>query len=176
VLNIRIPAYKRRKMRGIGTGCAVLASQYIHPEFGFFCSTPRFRRRLRLVLACLVVAGVGAAVMARSDRPELDAAVTRVDTASIVETVPATSLTPFASLSSSRAVVEGASPASDKPRCVGDALADLDGNCVSIKLRKPRMVGLNGFAVGRRPSPGRMIGGICSRAGKEFRLDGSNKG
>jgi hypothetical protein len=37
-------------------------------------------------------------------------------------------------------------------------------------------VGLNGFAVGRRPSPGRMIGGICSRAGKEFRLDGSNKG
>ena len=39
-----------------------------------------------------------------------------------------------------------------------------------------KYVGLNGFAVGRRPSPGRMIGGICSRAGKEFRLDGSNKG
>jgi hypothetical protein len=118
----------------------MLASQYIHPEFGFFCPTPRFRRRLRVALACLVMAGVGATVMARPDHPELDAAVTRVDAASIVETVPATSLTPPAPLSSNRTVVEGAHPASDKPRCVGDALADLDGNCVSIKLRKPRMV------------------------------------
>jgi hypothetical protein len=75
--------------------------------------------------------------MALADRPKSDATVTRVDAASIVETVPATSLTPFAPLSSNRTVVEGARPASDKPRCVGDALADLDGNCVSIKLRKP---------------------------------------
>ncbi len=32
------------------------ASHYIHPEFGFFRPTPRFRRRLRVALACLVVA------------------------------------------------------------------------------------------------------------------------
>jgi hypothetical protein len=37
------------------------ASQYIHPEFGFFCPAPRLRRRLRVVLACLAMAGVGAA-------------------------------------------------------------------------------------------------------------------
>jgi hypothetical protein len=37
-------------------------------------------------------------------------------------------------------------------------------------------VGLNGFAVGMRPSPGGMIDGIGSRAGKESWLDGSNKG
>jgi hypothetical protein len=140
VLNIRILAHKRRGVRGIGIDCAVLASQYVHPEFGFFCPTLRFRRQRRLALACLVVAGVGAAVMARADRPKSDATVTRVDAASIVETVPATSLTPFVPLSSNRTVVEGARPASDKPRCVGDALADLHGNCVSIKLRKPRMV------------------------------------
>jgi hypothetical protein len=79
-------------------------------------------------------------MMAPADRPGPDAAVTRVDAASIVETLPATSLTPFAPLSSNRTVVEGTHSASDKPRCVGDALADLDGNCVSIKLRKPRMV------------------------------------
>jgi hypothetical protein len=41
---------------------------------------------------------------------------------------------------------------------------------------KPEAVGLNGFAVGRRPSPCGMIEGICSRAGKVSRLDGSNKG
>jgi hypothetical protein len=136
----RISAHKRRGVRGIGIGCAVPASQYIHPEFGLFYPTPRFRRQLRVALACLVVAGVGTTLMDRAERPELDAAVTRVDAASIVETFPATSLTPFVPLSSNQTVVEGARPASDKPRCVGDALADLDGNCVSIKLRKPRMV------------------------------------
>ena len=62
------------------------ASDYIHPEFGFFCPTPRLRRRLRVALACLVVAGVGAAVMATADGPKLPAAVTRADEASIPET------------------------------------------------------------------------------------------
>jgi hypothetical protein len=118
----------------------VPTSQYIHPEFGFFCLASRLRRTLRVALACLLVAGVGATKMAPADRPKSDAAATRIDAASIVETVPATSLTPFVPLSSNLTVVEGTQPASDKPRCVGDALADLDGNCVSIKLRKPRMV------------------------------------
>jgi hypothetical protein len=118
----------------------VLTSQYIHPEFGFFCLASRLRRTLRVALACLLVAGVGATKMAPADRPNSDAAATRIDVASMVETVPATSLTPFVPLSSNLTVVEGTQPASDKPRCVGDALADLDGNCVSIKLRKPRMV------------------------------------
>ena len=111
-------------------------SQYIHPEFGLFCLASRLRCTLRVALACLLVAGVGATKMAPADRPESDAAATRIDAASMVETVPATNLTPFGPLYS----VEGTQPASDKPRCVGDALADLDGNCVSIKLRKPRMV------------------------------------
>ena len=34
---------------------AVPASQYAHPEFGLLCPTPRFRRRLHLALAGLVV-------------------------------------------------------------------------------------------------------------------------
>jgi hypothetical protein len=59
----------------VGDG-PVPASDYIHPEFGFFCPTPRFRRRLRVALACLVVAGVGAALMATADRPKLAAPVT----------------------------------------------------------------------------------------------------
>jgi hypothetical protein len=133
-------AHKRGGVRGIGTSYAVPAYRYIHPEFGFFCPTSRFRRRLRVALACLVVAGVGTAVIVRADRPESDAAVKRLDEASIIKTVPATSLTPFTSLSSNLTVVQGAQPAADKPSCDGDALADLDGNCVPIRLRKPRMV------------------------------------
>jgi hypothetical protein len=126
----------------------VPVSHYIHPEFGFFWPTPRFRRRLRVALACVVVAGVGAAVMTRADDPKLAAgvgaavmttaddpklaaAVTRPDEASIAETTPATSLARFA------AVVLRL-PTADKPSCVGETR--IEGNCVSIKLRKPRMV------------------------------------
>ena len=114
------------------------ASHYIHPEFGFFCPTPRFRRRLRVALACLVVAGVGAAVMARADRPKLAAAVTPADEASIAETTPATSLAPFAAVVPRLPIVAGAQTTADKPSCVGDTRTE--GNCVSVKLRKPRMV------------------------------------
>jgi hypothetical protein len=116
----------------------VPASHYIHPEFGFFCPTPRFRRRLRVALACLVVAGVGAAVMATADGPKLTAVVTRANEASIAETTPATSLAPFAAAVLRLPVVAGAQTTADKPSCVGDARTE--GNCVSVKLRKLRMV------------------------------------
>jgi len=116
----------------------VPASHYIHPEFGFFCPTPRFRRRLRVALACLVLAGVGAAVMATADGPKLAAAVTRADEASIAETTPATSLAPFAAVVPRLPIVAGAQTTADKPSCVGDTRTE--GNCVSVKLRKPRMV------------------------------------
>ncbi len=97
----------------------VPASHYIHPEFGFFCPIPRFHRRLRGALACLVVAGVGAAVMATADGPKLAAAVTRADEASIAaETTPATSLAPFAAVVPRLPIVAGAQtsrPASATP-------------------------------------------------------------
>jgi hypothetical protein len=117
----------------------VPASHYIHPEFGFFCPTPRFRRRLRVALACLVVAGVGAAMMATADRlPKLAAAVTRADEASIADTTPATSLALFAAVVPRLPIGAGAQTTGEKPSCVGDTRTE--GNCVSVKLRKPRMV------------------------------------
>jgi hypothetical protein len=77
----------------------VPSSHYIHPEFGVFCLSPCFRCRLGVALACLIVAGVGAAVMTTADRlPKLAAAVTRADEASIADTTAATSLAPFAAV------------------------------------------------------------------------------
>ena len=118
-------------------------SHYIHPEFGFFCPTPRFRRRLRVALACLVVAGVGAALMATADRPKLAAPVTRADEASLVRRL---------------LIVAGAQTTADKPSCVGDTRTE--GNCVSVKLRKPRMVwvanhrpAIAAVALGRSAAP-----------------------
>ena len=109
---------------------------YVHPEFGFFCPAPRLRRGLR-VLACLATAGVGAAVMTAAERPELDAAVTHVHEGAIVETIAATSPPPFAGVGTERTAV-GAHVASDRPPCGADTQSE--GNCVSVKLRKPRMV------------------------------------
>ena len=133
-------------------------SHYIHPEFGFFCPTPRFRRRLRVALACLVVAGVGAAVMATADGPKLAAEVTRADEASIGETTPATSLAPLAAVVPRLPIVAGAQATADKPSCVGDTRTE--GNCVSVKLRKPRMVwvandrpAIAAVALGRSAAP-----------------------
>jgi hypothetical protein len=114
----------------------VPASQYVHPEFGFLCPTPRFRRRLRLALACLAVAGIGAGVLAAPGGPKLDAALTPVDQASIGDSIPAPSLTPF--VGTQRAVVQGAPAAADKPSCVGDTRSERD--CGLVKPRKPRMV------------------------------------
>jgi hypothetical protein len=136
----------------------VPASHYIHPEFGFFCPTQRFRRMLRVPLACLVVAGVGAALMATADGPKLAAAVTRADEASIAETVPATNLAPFAAVIPRLPIVAGAQTTADKPSCVGDTRTE--GNCVSVKLRKPRMVwvandrpAIAAVALGRSAAP-----------------------
>jgi hypothetical protein len=140
----------------VGDG-RVPASDYIHPEFGFFCPTPRLRRRLRVALACLVVAGVGAAVMATADGPKLPAAVTRADEASIPEK------TPFATGVSRLLIVAGAQATADKPSCVGES--QTEGNCVSVKLRKPRMVwvandrpAIAAVALGRSAAP--TTGGI----------------
>ena len=134
------------------------ASHYIHPEFGFFCPTPRFRRRLRVALACLVVAGIGAAVMGTADRPKLTAAVTHANEASIAETTPATSLAPFAAVVPRLPIVAGAQTTADKPSCVG--YTPTGGNCVSVKLRKPRMVwvandrpAIAAVALGRSAAP-----------------------
>jgi hypothetical protein len=136
----------------------VPASHYIHPEFGFFCPTPRFRRRLRVALACLVVAGVGAAMMATADGPKWAAAVTRADEASIADTTPATSLAPFAAVVPRLPIVAGAQTTGEKPSCVGDTRTE--GNCVSVKLRKPRMVwvandrpAIAAVALGRSAAP-----------------------
>jgi hypothetical protein len=136
----------------------VPASDYIHPEFGFFCTTPRLRRRLRVALACLVVAGVGAAVMATADGPKLPAAVPRADEASIAETTPATGLAPFAAVIRRLLIIAGAQTTADKPSCVGDNRTE--GNCVSVKLRKPRMVwvanhrpAIAAVALGRNAAP-----------------------
>ena len=118
------------------------ASYNVHPEFGFLCPTPRFHRWVRLVLAGLVVAGLGAGVLAATDREEM--ATNRVDAPPLAVTMPAMTL----------ASPQGAQAPAGKPACFSDTQSD--ANCFSVKPRKPRMVrvatdrpALAGVALGR---------------------------
>jgi hypothetical protein len=78
---------------------------------------------------------------------QLAATVTDPDEASIAETTPATSLTPlFAAVVPRLPIVAGAQTTADKPSYAGDTRTE--GNCVSVKLRRPRMV----WAANDRPA------------------------
>ena len=137
------------------------ASHNVHPEFGLLCPTPRFRRRLRLVLAGLVVAGLGAGVMAATGGSKPETAANRVDAAYLAGTVLAASTPPSSATAGSRtAVVAGVSgsTAAEKPVCVGDTRSE--PTCLAVKLRKPRMVrvatdrpAIAAVAIGRSTAP-----------------------
>ena len=120
------------------------ASYNVHPEFGFLCPTPRVHRRVRLVLAGLVVAGLGAGVLAATDSFRQEMTTNRVDASPVAVTMPAMTL----------ASPQGAQAPAGKPACVSDTQSD--ANCFSVKPRKPRMVrvatdrpALAGVALGR---------------------------
>jgi hypothetical protein len=137
----------------------VPASHNVHPEFGLLCPTPRFRRRLRLVLAGLVVAGLGAGVMAATGGSKPETAANRVDAAYLAGTVPAASIPPSSATAGSRTTVVAAAPtAAEKPACVGDTRSE--ATCLAVKLRKPRMVrvatdrpAIAAVAIGRSSAP-----------------------
>jgi hypothetical protein len=122
----------------------VPASYNVHPEFGFLCPTPRFHRRVHLVLAGLVVAGLGVAVLAATDSSKQEMTTNRVDAPPVAVTMPGMILSP-----------QGAQALPAKPGCVSENQSDAS-NCLSVKPRKPRMVRvatdrppLAGVAVGR---------------------------
>ena len=125
------------------------ASYNVHPEFGFLCPTPRFHRRVHLVLAGLVVAGLGVAVLAATDSSRQEMTTNRVDAPPVAVTMPAIIL----------ASPQGAQAPAGKSGCVSDTQSD--ANCFSVKPRKPRMVrvatdrpALAGVALGRTaPTP-----------------------
>jgi len=97
-------------------------------------------------------------MMATADGLKWAAAVTRAGEASIAGTSPATSLAPLDAAVPRLPSVAGAQTTADKPSCVGDNRTE--GNCVSVKLRKPRRVwvandrpAIAAVALGRSAAP-----------------------
>jgi hypothetical protein len=123
-------------------------SQYVHPEFGFFCPSPRLRRWLRVAFAAVAVGAIGLGVMATGRDSDADnaVAVAAADARAAAETSLPVSFTPVATVASRSSAAAGAQAAADKPSCLGDT-ASVDGKCALEKPRKPRMV-----RVGNRPA------------------------
>jgi hypothetical protein len=120
-------------------------SQYVHPEFGFFCPSPGLRRWLRIALAAVALGGIGLAVMATGRDSDADsvAAVAAADVRAAPETSLPVTFTPVAAVAPRSSVAAGAQAAADKPSCL-DTAASVDGKCAGEKPRKPRMVRVPG--------------------------------
>jgi hypothetical protein len=123
-------------------------SQYVHPEFGFFCPSQGLRRWLRLALATVAVGAIGLGVMATGRDSDADSAVgvAASDARAPAETSLPVTFTPVATAVSRSSAAAGAQAAADKPSCLGDSVS-ADGKCALEKPRKPRMV-----RVGNRPA------------------------
>jgi hypothetical protein len=114
----------------------VTAPQYFHSNFRLLFS----KRRRWLALACLVVVGIGAAIMAPPSAFKSDAAIASRDPVSRAETIPTASsgAVGYAAVDPRPASEHGASDIVQKPFCVSPGRSD--GSCVSFELPKVRVV------------------------------------
>ena len=113
------------------------APQYVHLEFPYRSPKQRFRRGIWLALACLGVAGIGAAMMVPLGPRKSDAAMAPVDQVSRAEATPAVSPIAYAAVNPQTASEDGAQVIAGKPPCLGQSP---DGGCISFQLPKVRMV------------------------------------
>src|SRR5262249_6155160 len=160
-------------------GGAMPAAHYVHPEFGLFGPTPRLRRKLRRVFACMILALIGGAVLRAANTPP-SANSSSIMTAAGREDSAAASTdagqAPAASLATRPSLPADAETGALKRACEqGSSLhrtwAYLDGKCVAGKARKPRTVrvetdrpAIAAIAIGRVAAPERADEPVSSAA------------
>jgi hypothetical protein len=115
-----------------------------HPEFGYFCPSPRLRRKLWLALVVSAVGILaGAIVLKGGDSPD--------DTASLGMPMDTTSSPPApAPAVEPRTAASSPSPASAKTACEGETWTYLDGKCTAGK-QKPRIAAIEAPAIAAIP-------------------------
>ena len=116
------------------------SARYVHPEFGYFCPTQRFRRGLRVALGCMVLGAIGVA-LARTG-PDFSSAHSSASGGSaMMARVVGGEVGPQAGQASQAAAL-GLRPAlNQNPKtCEDNTWAYLDGKCVAGKARKPRAI------------------------------------
>jgi hypothetical protein len=146
------------------------AAHNMHPEFGLLCPTPRLRRRLRIVFACMILALIGGAVLRAAITPpsaNSSSVMTAAGAEKSADTSPDAGQVPAAGLATRPSLSAGAETGAVKSVCEqGSSLhrtwAYLEGKCVAGKARKPRTVRaatdrppIAAIAIGRIAAPER---------------------
>jgi hypothetical protein len=157
-------------------GDAMPAAHYVHPEFGLLCPTPRLRRWLRIVFACMILAWIGGAVLRAVNAPPSGdsssansaSAMTAAGGEERAHTSPDAGQAPAASLATRPSLPAVAATGAVENACEqGSSLhrtwAYLDGKCVAGKARKPRAIRVEtdrppiaAIAIGRIAAPERV--------------------
>jgi hypothetical protein len=111
----------------------------VHPEFGYFCPSRGFRRKLFATLAVIALGTLASAVVVGGSRESRDdaspppapanAASSSASTASAVDQATAT-------------VARPGSAERPKPVCEGETWTYLDGKCIAGKAQKPRIAAI----------------------------------
>jgi hypothetical protein len=151
----------------------------LHPEFGLLCPSRRFRRKVRLVFACLVVTGLLA--WQAGQRPDTDSVsvVAHDDEARLTaEAGQAVGETTGITTADRSAALEGS-----KPACIEDAWSYFDGRCsagTSRKLLRPRAANeaptIATLPLGRSAVPPPVSsGGLLSATAQDSTKQGSTK-
>jgi hypothetical protein len=114
-------------------------ARYVHPEFGFFCPTPRFRRLFLFAVVGMACAALGLAVWATRDTGS--ALVAHFDGNASDQVAREAATLPIATAEAAPVRVEApAATAAVRTSCGDDAGASTDGKCAAGKARKMRMV------------------------------------
>jgi hypothetical protein len=149
---------------------------YVHPEFGLLCPTPRLRRRLRIVFACMILAWMGGAVLRAVNAPPSASpssanslsTMTAAGGEESAHTSPDTGQAPAARLATRPSLPAVAETGAVENACEqGSSLhrtwAYLEGKCVAGKARKPRAIRVEtdrppiaAIAIGRIAAPERV--------------------
>ena len=116
------------------------AAHYLHPDFGLLCPTPRFRRKARIAVGCLVVALIGGTVLKAIHSPPR--APTALDTTAAVGDAGEV---PAMMLAAPPAVTGAVESSAGRASCEQDNSTHrtwpyLDDKCAAGKARKPRAV------------------------------------
>src|SRR5262245_41997387 len=108
----------------------------VHPEFGYFCPSRGFRRKLLATLAMIALGAVASVVVVGGSRESGNDASpppAPVDAASASAVTPST-------VAQATATAARPGPAEgSKPVCEGETWTYLDGKCIAGKAPKPRI-------------------------------------
>src|SRR5215475_3122315 len=111
-----------------------------HPEFGYFCPSRGFRRKLLAALAMIAVGALASVVVVGGSRESRDDAS---PPPAPVNAASSSAATPSTVDQATAAAARPGSAESPKPVCEGETWTYLDGKCIAGKTQKPRVAAID---------------------------------